>query len=201
MYAKDQSMVFLPACNDQLNSVFHYKDFLTPSECQHLIDYGEALGLEPSKILNDSEHDEYVVSEVRKAKMTSFHITEELKPIFDRIQQLTEICNEQFNFHLTGMFEALQFVRYEEGDGYGWHKDVGPGQLSMRKIAVVIHLSTPGDFEGGNLQTMKEGVPANCEWARGSATIMPAYETHRVTEITKGTRYSLMCWVSGHPFK
>ncbi|MEE8058857.1 MAG: 2OG-Fe(II) oxygenase [Pseudomonadales bacterium] len=201
MYVKDQTMIFIPPSNDQLNAVFHYKDFITPKDCQRLISYGEKMGLEQAKILTNAEQDSYVVSPVRKAKMTSFHINEELKPTFNLIQQLTEICNEQFCFQLTGMLEALQFVRYEQGDGYGWHKDVGPGLLSMRKISVVIHLSDPGDFEGGCLQTMKDGVATDCEWSQGSATIMPSYELHRVTKITKGTRYSLMCWASGHPYK
>jgi PKHD-type hydroxylase len=32
-------------------------------------------------------------------------------------------------------------------------------------------------------------------------TLFPSFVLHRVTPVTKGTRYSLVAWVSGPPFK
>ena len=36
---------------------------------------------------------------------------------------------------------------------------------------------------------------------RGLIALFPSYTMHRVTPVTKGTRYSLVAWVSGPAFK
>ena len=35
----------------------------------------------------------------------------------------------------------------------------------------------------------------------GTAVLFPSFIQHRVTEITRGTRYSLVGWVNGKPFR
>ena len=37
--------------------------------------------------------------------------------------------------------------------------------------------------------------------AAGSVIVFPSCMEHRVTPITKGTRYSVVCWFVGPPFK
>lgn len=78
----------------------------------------------------------------------------------------------------------------------------------VRKISLTINLNAPGEYEGGNL--MFDFGP-NCEGERyheckeirpqGSIIVFPSFLDHCVTPIEKGTRYSLVLWVLGRPFR
>ena len=78
----------------------------------------------------------------------------------------------------------------------------------VRKLSLTINLNEPEDYEGGNLKF--DFGPHNentrfyeCTEIRpqGSMIVFPSFVYHQVTPITKGTRYSLVLWVLGEPFK
>ena len=78
----------------------------------------------------------------------------------------------------------------------------------IRKISTTINLNLPDEYEGGNLKfdfgPHTEGERYHeCTEIRpqGSIVIFPSYVEHQVTPITKGTRYSLVLWTLGYPFK
>lgn len=78
----------------------------------------------------------------------------------------------------------------------------------VRKLSVTINLNLPGEYEGGNLKfdfgPHNEGKRFHeCVEIRpqGSIVIFPSFVYHQVTPITKGTRYSLVLWTLGQPFK
>jgi len=84
------------------------------------------------------------------------------------------------------------------------YKTVG----KIRKISVTINLNKPGEYEGGNLKFdygphFKGERYKECTEIRpqGSIIVFPSYIHHQVTPITKGTRYSLVLWNLGNPFK
>lgn len=77
----------------------------------------------------------------------------------------------------------------------------------VRKLSVTINLSLENSYEGGLLK-FDFGEHANrqfhlCEEIkpRGSMIVFPSYTPHCVTPVTKGTRYSLVLWCLGRPFK
>ena len=89
--------------------------------------------------------------------------------------------------------------------GYTQHSEmVG----KIRKLSMTLNLNTPGEYEGGNLK-FDFGPHAHkdrfheCTEIRpqGSIIVFPSYTYHQVTPITKGTRYSLVLWSLGQPFK
>lgn len=79
----------------------------------------------------------------------------------------------------------------------------------IRKISLTINLNKPGEYEGGNLKfdfgnhTKRENRFHECEEIRpqGSMVIFPSFLDHCVTPVTKGTRYSLVLWSLGAPWK
>tara|TARA_B100001094_G_scaffold304126_1_gene332800 strand:- start:7201 stop:7956 length:756 start_codon:yes stop_codon:yes gene_type:complete len=79
----------------------------------------------------------------------------------------------------------------------------------VRKLSMTINLNKPGDYEGGNLKFdfghhTEDGVRFyECEEIRpqGSIIIFPSFIPHCVTPVTKGTRYSLVLWSLGYPFR
>ena len=124
--------------------------------------------------------------------------------------------------------ESCQFTKYGVGQYYGWHCDswdlpyqrekLEDGSYPMdhgkiRKLSVTISLTEPDEYEGGNLEfdfrnshdtewkegkTTKECIEIR---PRGSIIVFPSFVWHRVTPVTKGTRYSLVIWNLGYPFK
>lgn len=77
----------------------------------------------------------------------------------------------------------------------------------VRKLSVTLNLSPPNSYEGGNLK-FDFGPHARvrfheCEEARpqGSAVVFPSYMYHQVTPVTHGTRYSMVLWALGQPFR
>jgi PKHD-type hydroxylase len=78
----------------------------------------------------------------------------------------------------------------------------------IRKISLTLNLNEPGAYEGGNLKFdfgfHTDGEQFHeCEEIRpqGSVIIFPSFVDHNVTPITKGTRYSLVLWTLGKPFR
>jgi PKHD-type hydroxylase len=70
-------------------------------------------------------------------------------------------------------------------------------------------LSAPEDYEGGELEfdfrNMDPDKPTIRKCAeikpRGSIVVFPSHVWHRVKPVTKGTRYSLVIWNLGYPFR
>jgi PKHD-type hydroxylase len=75
---------------------------------------------------------------------------------------------------------------------------------------VTVSLSNPEDYEGGELEfdfrnndlDKKQNI-IKCDQIkpRGSIVVFPSFIWHRVKPVTKGTRYSLVIWNLGYPFK
>jgi PKHD-type hydroxylase len=90
--------------------------------------------------------------------------------------------------------------------GYAFdHNMVG----KIRKISMTLNLNAPGEYEGGNLKfdfglhREKDNRFHECEEIRpqGSMIVFPSFVDHCVTPVTSGTRYSLVLWTLGDPWK
>ena len=108
-------------------------------------------------------------------------------------------ANDQFDFNLTGLMERPQLLKYSApSSGYDWHLDIGLGDASTRKISISILLNE--DYEGGDLCFFTEGE-TQVSPDMGTAVAFPSYLPHRVMPVTKGVRWSLVCWIAGEPFR
>jgi PKHD-type hydroxylase len=123
-------------------------------------------------------------------------------------------ANEQFFNYDIKYMQAPQFGVYEDGGFYGWHQDtIGAGVGEARKLSLSLVLSDPDDFEGGEFQFYNGGrqLPSiggvsgqqvmNDMKAKGSIFVFDSRDWHTVTPVTKGTRYSVVCWSMGPNFK
>jgi len=126
------------------------------------------------------------------------------RPIFQLLAQFVQKANEQvFRLDLVGFGEPLQIATYRgaEGGFYGWHVDIGAGRLAQRKLSIVIPLTDPADYEGGELQLFHDHEPTTVAMPLGRIVAFPSYVLHRVTPVTKGVRRTLAVWVSGPPYR
>ena len=77
----------------------------------------------------------------------------------------------------------------------------------VRKVSVTISLNEPGEYEGGNLKfdfgnhSEKKFHEVTEIRPQGSMIVFPSFLPHCVTPVTKGTRYSLVLWCLGEPWK
>lgn len=115
--------------------------------------------------------------------------------------------------------ESCQFTKYKLNQFYDWHADsfdspyINPENINfhnkIRKLSVTCSLSDPKDYKGGELEfdfrNKENGKPAIKKCIeilpRGSIVVFPSFVWHRVKPVTEGTRYSLVVWNLGYPFK
>jgi PKHD-type hydroxylase len=184
--------------NPNLIRYYRFINAFTPEECNFLIN--SKFKLEPG-LTEDGKN-----SEVRKSQIYWLPKTHHFEPIYQKIMNLVGQCNKEFfSFTITSLQENLQYTEYDESyqGRYDWHFDIGEGPLNCaRKLSVSIQLSDPSEYEGGELQFSLDGDrTVVAEKERGTMVIFPSYLRHRVTPVTKGTRRSLVTWITGPPFQ
>ena len=116
--------------------------------------------------------------------------------------------------------EPCQFTKYNKGQYYGWHCDSwdqayqrpekDPSNGKIRKLSMTVSLSDEKDYTGGelefdfrNLDPNKKPNLRKCTeiLPKGSIVVFPGFVWHRVCPVKKGSRYSLVVWNLGWPFK
>ena len=147
------------------------------------------------------------------------------KEIHPYIHEANEKAGWNFDWDWS---ESCQFTKYGVGQYYGWHCDSWEKPYSrppladgtrpidhgkIRKLSVTISLSHPDEYVGGNLEfdfrnqvdwdRNKKAAIHSCDGIRprGSIIVFPSFVWHRVAPVTKGTRYSLVIWNLGYPFR
>ena len=172
-----------------------YADIFSHEECESIIEIGKKIGLVSGEAgLNG-------VSDYRRSNIAFMFPSAYTEWIFHRLEHAIQNLNTFFGFELDGMGEGIQFTEYNAPEGhYNWHCDVGEW-MNIRKLSITVELSDPNDFDGGHLELNPTGKIAQIEKVRGRATAFPSYMLHRVSPVTSGTRYSLVVWVAGPPFK
>lgn len=140
---------------------------------------------------------------VRKTSLAWIELNQETEFIYNSLAYIARMLNGQFfDFDLYGFVEHLQYTVYRAGgDHYTWHMDKGMKNSSPRKLSLVLQLSDPSEYEGGDLELMVSPEITKLEKRKGLVYAFPSWVMHRVTPVTKGTRRTLVVWVSGPKFK
>jgi PKHD-type hydroxylase len=139
---------------------------------------------------------------IRRSQVSWLNNDPDTKWVFEKLAHVASSLNAQYyRFDLVGFGEQLQLTNYDQSENgmYGWHQDYG-GNIS-RKLSMVVQLTDPSEYEGGNLQVFASDPPKNVRKQRGLIAVFPAYMVHQVTPVTQGSRQSLVAWVSGPTFK
>lgn len=141
-------------------------------------------------------------SDIRRSKISWLEKTKDSSWVFERLSDVVSQINSQYyNFDITGFGEPLQLTNYDHTElgKYDWHEDYNAGV--SRKLSMVLQLTDPAQYEGGNLQIMTgEGI-STIKKQRGLIVVFPSYILHQVTPVTQGSRQSLVSWISGPAFR
>ncbi len=177
----------------------YYNDFFLPHEVdkiRSLWDDDESI----KATLGGS--DEKYNDDLRKSSVIFLDDNEEMKWIYEKLKMIAIAANhEYFWFDILGFHQKLQLTQYSEGDFFDWHLDFGAAEISARKLSVTVQLSDPDDYEGGDLEFMINQKTVKAPRDKGTIVVFPSFIMHRVTPITKGTRKSIVGWVSGPPYR
>ncbi|MBY5921076.1 2OG-Fe(II) oxygenase [Ferrimonas balearica] len=118
---------------------------------------------------------------------------------YRRLWRLAQQLNtKHFGFDIERFEGRLQVARYHQDDEgfYTWHMDNGQ-KTAGRKISLSVQLSSPRDYDGGELQFFYTNKNKAAPREQGTVVAFPSFVMHRVTPIERGVRYSLVAWVKG----
>jgi len=198
-----------------LNKICLQKIF-TPDQCAEIINTAlNNWDEQEPKFWNEKEQNFIVDFDYRN---TTLFVPSKLddwlyNTIFDNIKNFND-GEDGYQFDISGMVEPPNMMRYFASDvnpngkpgKSDWHMDVGEWHLqAVRKLSYSILLNA-GEYEGGELtfhigDTMEPFPGQTSSDAVGDMIIFPSYLVHRVLEVTKGIRYTLVGWVHGNSFK
>jgi PKHD-type hydroxylase len=148
--------------------------------------------------------DGVTLKQVRRSQISWLGKAQDTAWVFEKLGHIASALNAQYyRFDLTGFGERLQLTNYDQSEQgmYGWHVDYGGKASPSRKLSLVLQLTDPSQYEGGNLQILTGGQPQNVRKQRGLVAAFPSYVLHQVTPVTSGNRQSLVAWISGPAFK
>jgi len=210
------------------NYYWYFQSVLSPKFCDEIIAYGkknqEQLALtgilDEKRNLKSYPLTKKEVKELKKTRnskivwMNDRWIYDEILPY---VQKANNSAGWNYEFDWS---ESCQFTKYSKGQYYDWHQDSSnvpynnPGNLNfngkIRKLSVTCSLSDPKDYKGGELEfnfnnpeNSKKNNIKKCKeiLPRGSIVVFPSFVWHRVCPVIKGTRFSLVIWNIGYPFK
>lgn len=183
---------------EQVETFAWWEDGFTLKE----LDYLQNIAMnnkQAALIGNNQNNPEHRVSEISWLQDEKENIQ-----IFDKLSHIVSSLNSQFfRFNLSCFSEAAQLTNYSEHNQgkYDWHLDSGKENSPCRKLSLVLQLTNPDNYEGGELQILTGKDPISLPKRRGLVTVFPSHTLHRVTPVTKGTRQSMVLWVTGEPFR
>ena len=211
------------------NYYYYFQSALSPKLCDEIIKYGlehqkqlALTGLVKDKS-NPTSEEIKELSLLRKSDVVWMDDTWIYREIQPYIREANKAAGWNFDWDFT---EECQFTIYKENQFYDWHNDSTwepydtPEDLNhhgkIRKLSVTISLSDESDYEGGEfefdfrnqekhdnkhlkLEDRFQSVPQIKP--KGSIVVFPSFVWHRVKPITSGTRYSLVLWNIGKPFR
>ena len=201
----------LPGAEPPPYQAFEYQPAaFTARQCDRIIALGRARTTVDG-LLEGDDGAEVSDETIRRSKTAWIAPDDDTWWIYDKLARIAERSNRRYGFDLTAFGEDLQFTTYDEpGAFYTWHQDGLDGGVATRKLSIVVQLSDPEDYLGGEVQFFEVADDYDDEQLdhytaltrrRGSALVFPSFEYHRVLPLRSGMRHSLVAWVSGPPFR
>lgn len=176
-------------------SVFMESTVWTPEMCEVVIESALLEEEHRGTVEQDGEKGERI--DIRSC--SRFFIDSAIHPQI--VGAVWDACrrNNVWGFDIQQL-PSIEVIRYKPGDFYTKHTDWG-GTYVNRKISTTIQLSSPDDYEGGevNLHIGPEDFEVSKE--KGVATIWPSWSLHSVNPVTDGERWCAVGWVLGPLFR
>jgi len=207
------------------NYYWHFPAALTPKFCDDVIAYANSQeevmartgGYDNKKLDKDQVKN---MQRKRKSDLVWLNDTWIYKELHPYVHEANARAGWNFEWDKS---ESCQFTKYKHNQYYDWHcdswekpyeknkDDLDNGKI--RKLSMTCQLTDGSEYTGGELEfdfrnydphmrdesqhlrRAKEILP------KGSIIVFPSFVWHRVKPVTAGTRYSLVVWHLGKPFR
>ena len=208
------------------NYFWYFKSALTPRFCDEVIKYALSkeevmarTGTYGDKKLNKEE----VKNLQKKRKSDLVWLSEPW--IYKELHPFVNSANRNAGWNFQWDFsESCQFTKYKLNQYYDWHNDPwdkpydrkdknAPDNGKVRKLSMTCQLTDGSEYTGGELEFDFRNYDPHMRdeskhvrqvpeiLPKGSVVVFPSHLWHRVKPVTRGTRYSLVVWHLGNPFK
>ena len=208
------------------NYFWYFTGVLTPRFCDEVIKYAlqqkdgiaRTGGFDKKKL---SKEDVKNIQRKRKSDLVWLNDTWIYKEIHPYVHMANK--NAGWNFEWSRS-ESCQFTKYKHHQYYDWHTDPwdkpymrknknDPNNGKVRKLSMTCQLTDGSEYSGGELEFDFRNYDPHLRdeskhirkvpeiLPKGSIVVFPSHLWHRVKPITRGTRYSLVLWHLGYPFK
>lgn len=194
---------FAPASTvNQVHPFITWGNAFSDEELESIKYYCSTLPKQSGSVGKDNGFSEDTV--IRSSTVSWLAQNQDTGWIYDRLAYVVRSINASFfKFDLYGFVEDFQYTEYSsDNEGhYTWHIDMSNDSVAPRKLSLVLQLSNPEEYEGGDLQTMTAAQEQTVDKQKGLIAVFPSWIMHRVTPVTKGKRNTLVIWISGPSFK
>ena len=205
------------------NHYWYFESALTPRFCDDVIAYAnkqkEVMALTggyQSKNLSKKEIKN--VQKKRKSDLVWLDDTWIYKELHPYVHEANARAGWNFEWDHS---ESCQFTKYKHNQYYDWHcdswdkpyKKKGPSNGKIRKLSMTCQLTDGSEYRGGELEFDFRNYDPHMRdesqhlkkakeiLSKGSIIVFPSHVWHRVKPVTSGTRYSLVVWHLGKPFR
>lgn len=178
-----------------------WDDLFSEDELNKIIEYCDTFQTEEGVTGFDGDPNHAV----RKSNLSWIYRDFENDWIFSRIEFVVNKLNTKFFGFDIYRLNSLQYTLYDqEGSHYNWHWDMydsnpldSNDSMAQRKVSAVLQLSSPEEYEGGDLEISPGGTTKVIEKRKGHMSVFPSFVLHRVTPIESGKRRTLVAWFTG----
>ena len=175
----------------------------TPEQCQMIINAGRSEPRNDASVGNEQGIKGGIVDTKTRTSHISWIPFKKMTEMYKQLELVMKQTNgNHFGFDNMQITEMAQYTEYPKGGFYDWHTDNDvncANEPPVRKISMTCLLSPEHEFEGGDLQLMKEDKIAKLK--QRHAIFFASFIRHRVAPVTRGNRKSLVMWFGGTPFK
>ena len=185
------------------NIVQTNEPIFTPLQCKMVIEAGREEPRKNAEVGASEGNKDGVLDTKTRTSHISWIPFKKMPEMYKDIEKIMKKTNgNHFGFDGMQITELAQYTEYPEGGFYDWHVDNHIScehEPPVRKISMTCLLSPENEFEGGDLELIKEGQAIKLK--QGQAAFFASFIRHRVAPVTKGVRRSLVMWFGGPPFK
>ena len=194
-------MIFEPRWKSHI--VQTNQPIFTPLQCKMVIEAGREEPRKNAQVGAEKGKKEGVIDTEIRTSHISWIPFKKMPEMYKDIERtMLKTNNNHFGFEGMQITEMAQYTEYPEGGFYDWHVDNYDNcqhEPPVRKISMTCLLSPENEFEGGDLELIKEGQAVKLK--QGQAAFFASFIRHRVAPVTKGIRRSLVMWFGGPRFK
>lgn len=180
-------------------SVITFKSYLTPNIIDSWDKQISFLTPRVGGILNKG-----VDESIRKCEARAIIPSQNLKLYIDVSSNILPVIDATMDVFKCNIYRTLeiQHATYSIGDFYRPHTDISSPMIeeqrnSQRKISMVVMMSDPADYSGGELIVNGKQIPNE----KGTIVLFSPVLRHEVKKVTSGVRKTLVIWALGPHFK